>query len=334
MQNETTSAKERNKQIFVLAVAINEYESEKVSNLKGCVKDVEDLEKMLKEQYAIPEENYLVLKNEQATRANIIDSFRSHFVKLQAGDTAVFHYSGHGSWEDGSKEFVEASLEEAGNRNELLVVQNYGQEGVFNIADKELRWLIHELQFAEDQTPKNINFIGLMDCCFSGSLFRDTEKRSRITLPDNNQERGLKDYLEGQYQQLHETTGLKFPAVNFITFSACSPKESALEDNKGGLFTQALVTVLSQSKQELPSYADLHSRLKYKIEEGSGEAQHPFLEYEGKVNPYQSFLSQEVKAAQLLPPLIKKKEKWFTPVGAIHGIYESSWRKTEIQLYA
>ncbi|MEM8528891.1 MAG: caspase family protein, partial [Bacteroidota bacterium] len=334
MQNETTSAKESNEQIFVLAVAINEYESEKVSNLKGCVKDVEDLEKMLKEQYAIPAENYLILKNEQATRANIIDSFRSHFAKLQAGDTAVFHYSGHGSWEDGSKEFVEAGLEEAGNRNELLVVQNYGQEGVFNIADKELRWLIHELQFAEDQTPKNINFIGLMDCCFSGSLFRDTEKRSRITLPADNQERGLKDYLEGQYQQLHETTGLKFPAVNFITFSACSPKESALEDNKGGLFTQALVTVLSQSKQELPSYAELHSRLKYRIEEGSGEAQHPFLEYEGKVNPYQSFLSQEVKAAQLLPPLIKKEEKWFTSVGAIHGIYESSWRKTEIQLYA
>lgn len=335
MQNTTAASNEKDGQIYVLAAAINTYQAEKISNLQGCVKDIDDLSKVLKAQYDIPEENYLILKNEEVSRANLIEAFRSHFSKLKDGDTAVFHYSGHGSWEDGSPEFVEAGLESAGNRNELIVVQNYGEEGVFNIADKELRWMISELQYPKDQAPRNIQFIGLMDCCFSGSLFRDTEKRSRITLYNAQQKRTLSDYLEGQYQKMYKTEGkVAFPDANFILFTACSPRESALEGRNGGLFTQALTKALEDAKSNPPAYADVHTKIQHIIEANSVDSQHPFLEYEGKVNPYQAFLSQQVKAAKSLPPLIKKEEQWITPIGAIHGIQESSWKNSEIQLYA
>lgn len=319
---------------YVLSIAINQYRSADVSDLAACEKDVDQLKTVLQTQFKIPEEQYLVLKNEAATRANILRHFRHHFGQLEDGDTAVLHYSGHGSWEDTSPAFIEAGIEHFGGRNEVMVVYDYGDLGVRNIADKELRWLISEVQTLSTGQRKNISFIGLMDCCYSGSIFRSEEYLIRRTELSNTEARPLSEYLEGQYErQYQKEKSLHLPDIDYVMLSACGPKEYALETDKGGLFTQCLITTISQARNRSLSYAELFFHVRHQIQANSNARQHPYLHYHGSIHPYQHFLGSPHAPPPTLPQLVQRGNSWVANIGALQGVQASSWRRADIPVY-
>lgn len=323
-------------QVRVLSVAINSYKSNEVPNLRGCVKDVIGIKEVLEARYNIPENNYKILKNEEATRANIIEAFRSHFSDLQDGDTAIFHYSGHGSWEPTSQEFIDAKIENPGGRNELLVVHDYGEKGILNIADKELRMLISELQYNGTEKVKNIHFVGLMDCCFSGSIFKDglgAGMIRRTNLPDITA-RTLNEYLEGQYHEMYSKDNLHIPRADFVLLTACSPTEYALENDNGGLFSYFLKQVLSTERNIAPSYSEIHFLLSNAIRSQSKEDQHPYFEYAGNVNPFDSFLKGGEVQYHALPQISLKKDQWVANIGAIHGLIPEIYNNLELDIFS
>jgi hypothetical protein len=58
----------------------------RLRDLKGCVADAKDIALFLHEHYRVPHSQVKVLLNEQATRANIIQSIQD-FVVLPSFDT-------------------------------------------------------------------------------------------------------------------------------------------------------------------------------------------------------------------------------------------------------
>jgi hypothetical protein len=260
------------------------------------------------------------LSDKNATRHNIIDAFRKRFANLPEGSIALFHFSGHGSWEKTSAEFVEAGIEAPGGKNETLVPYDGGNSGNKNITDKELRLLVAELQ-VDQPTP----FVALLDCCHSSSQFRNAVSdtgsslfRSRLR-PGNQKPRALKDYLEGQFVNKDQ---LVLSDINYVSISACAAHEYALEGNDGGIFTTALIQLLEKYLQAgtWPSYATLFGAINARVLNQGRHQQHPQFEYKGDFNPADSFLSvTDTTMVDLLPISFDKIDGWIAQQGCIGG---------------
>ena len=189
--------------IKLLSIGINEYKSDSVKDLRKCVQDVELMQAFFSHKLGVPEANLRKLTNEEATRNEIIEAFRAHFQGLEDGDIAVLHYSGHGSWEDTHPAFIDAGIDTPGSRTEVLVCHDSRIDNTYNIADKELRWLVHELQYTPDGQPTGVQFVALLDCCYSGSMFRRVDEEVvRRMHPGSKDPRPLAMFLEQQYEQM------------------------------------------------------------------------------------------------------------------------------------
>ena len=129
------------KRVFALLVGINDY-SPAVGKLSGCLNDVDHFHGYLTDNYDRTRLQIEILKNRDATRPNIIELFRSHLGRAQAGDVAVFQYSGHGARWKSAKPFEQFY---PGGRDEGLVCFDSRGSGGFDLADKELAVLLAEL---------------------------------------------------------------------------------------------------------------------------------------------------------------------------------------------
>lgn len=91
---------------LALLVGVNAY-PDKISNLKGCLTDVELQWELLVHRFGFNPKDILVVADKQLsftnyeplkpTRDNILNAFKTHLGQAKAGDVVVFHYSGHGS---------------------------------------------------------------------------------------------------------------------------------------------------------------------------------------------------------------------------------------------
>ncbi|NER79775.1 MAG: caspase family protein, partial [Leptolyngbya sp. SIO1D8] len=149
--------------LYALLVGINEYRA--VSKLRGCVNDVEAVEQFLLEKCHVPEAHIRTLKDEEATRQNILDTFQ-HFLiqnpQIQRADQILFWYSGHGSRSRDTQ-----GIEPDGYL-ETLVPQDSRTEGIYDISDKEIAILLEDLAAAKGE-----NITVVLDSCHSGSGTRD-----------------------------------------------------------------------------------------------------------------------------------------------------------------
>ncbi len=325
---------EKTRKIKVLSIGIDHYAHDKISNLHAAVADAKKIKNFFTSALQVPKADFCQLHNEEATREAIIAKFRSHFQNLQPGDVAVFYYSGHGSTEPCSPAFVKVGLDNAGGKNEALVCHDSRINGTRNIADKELRLLISEVQ--HDSTGNHIpdiHFVCIFDCCHSGSMLRDSTIPTRIRLEQwEDRERSLDQYLEGQYQKMAK---LHIPRADFILLAACSPEQSALENDEGGYFTTALIDFLEDSynTKHYHSYAAFYSILREAIFQGTQHEQTPHLEYAGKVDPYDTFLQLQGKALATYPAIVQHDNQLKVNLGAIHGIVYEDVQQQEIPVY-
>ena len=79
-----------------LLVGVNQY-NQRLRSLKGCVTDVDLQRELLIHRFGFNPADILCLKDQDATRENILDAFEDHLIDAcGADDLAVFHFSGHG----------------------------------------------------------------------------------------------------------------------------------------------------------------------------------------------------------------------------------------------
>lgn len=95
------------KNVYALLVGVNAYEPP-VPRLKGCVADVEAVQAYLKAMPGIRLHDVL-LRDGEATKANITDQFLSHLGQAGPDDVALFYFSGHGTREAAHPVFWKSS---------------------------------------------------------------------------------------------------------------------------------------------------------------------------------------------------------------------------------
>lgn len=80
---------------YAVIVGVEEYDSPKVNNLTASVDDAERVYTFFLQHTAA--ENLILLRNKEATKANILKAMQRLFAKAKADDMILFYFSGHGS---------------------------------------------------------------------------------------------------------------------------------------------------------------------------------------------------------------------------------------------
>lgn len=143
----------------LLSVGINKYQNPR-QNLRGCLRDSNNISRVLTEIFSFNESRLLL--NSSATKSNILDSIHTLVSSSKEGDTAVFHFSGHGC--------KSLNRQEADMYDECLV--SYDHSWRDPLTDDDLREVL--------STHKpGVTLILFIDSCYSGGL--DDALESRVT---------------------------------------------------------------------------------------------------------------------------------------------------------
>lgn len=246
--------------LYALLVGINEYPAP-VRRLKGCINDVSAFDAFLDARCATQSFTYhsKTLLDSDATRQVVIDQFQQHLI-AQAGpeDVALFYYSGHGSQAPAPVEFWPF---EPDHKNETLVLYDSRQTGSWDLADKELAYLIEKL------SATRAHVLIILDCCHAGSGTREAweETNSRWQAPDERLRPAGSFLFETSYlgtRSLEKTSPgsgwAVLPQGRHVLLAACRDTQTAKEyfaDEKSwGAFSYFLRTALERYKGELTYY--------------------------------------------------------------------------------
>lgn len=306
--------------VYALLVGINNYKV--VSDLSGCVQDVERFEAFLRAR--VNPENLVepkILLNEEATRDAIIEGFEGYLSQAQDGDVALFYYSGHGSQEQAPPEFWEV---EPDRKNETLVCHDSRHGDIRDLADKELAYLIEKISSGKP----DLHTLVILDACHSGSGTRDADNEGvRMTAADNRTH-PIDSYLIKQPPAGTQVgdNWYKPPQGKHILMAACRPEEVARERVLGeerqmqGVFSYYLREALQNSGPDL-TYRDLFKHISAMVRLMIS-SQTPQLETQtDDIN--QKFLGGETLRPRTTTYSVSfdgASKSWVIDGGTIHGI--------------
>ncbi|MCI5163940.1 MAG: caspase family protein, partial [Candidatus Electrothrix sp. AX5] len=312
--------------IYALSIGINNY-SPSVGKLQGCLNDVDAVKSYLIDTFDKDKLCIETLIDSDATRANIIELFRSHLGQAGADDVVLFHYSGHGARCRSAGEFKKFYPD---GKDEGLVCIDSREPGGFDLADKELAVLLAEVAANEPHIAV------LLDSCHSGNATRKADDflqaRPRVT-HEIFDERPLESYLDGYYsKQLKKGKSLGIPASRHILLSACERVQKAWEGkDHRGVFSSSLLDALVESGPDI-TYADLFMRVRTVVRR-SAENQTPQFEAYQRFNGYSGFLGSTASTASRSYSIYFENDSWQAECGALHGLPSDSDKIVELALY-
>ena len=317
---------------YALLVGINKYhpESVGVTNLNACQNDVEAMQSLLKQLYATLDPKIETLLDAQATRKNIIQSFRDHLTaNADENTTILFYYSGHGSRQSLPKAFQQyvAGTERKYRKEETLVCYD-------SRAYIDNRWIEKDLAILiEEAAKKQAHIVIILDCCHSGS-----GTRSRPAMqPNNAQKREVKErvvegvlhrnYLDNYYEKMWEEKGdITLPNGTHILLAGTQKDrvswETTMDNKRRGVFTYYLEQALLANPHL--TYADLFSVVHPKVKQFTRDfktVQKPQFEAYNLFDAYSCFLTGAVadKTDKLYGIKVVRGE-WRIEQGEVHGL--------------
>lgn len=143
-----------------VCVGINDYPAG-IGDLRGCVNDADDWASLLMGSHGFTSITKLI--DSDATVSAITDALASLVDSANAGNVAVFTFSGHGTWEFDNP----ANPDESDNRDEALCAHDG------NILDDKIRTILNTLNDTARLTV-------ISDSCHSGTVTR-TGRSARVT---------------------------------------------------------------------------------------------------------------------------------------------------------
>jgi hypothetical protein len=307
---------------FVLQVGINDYTN--VPDLKGCVRDVENMKKVLIEKFAVPSTHIMALTDRQATREAIISAFKSQLIgnaKKYPNSLVIFQYSGHGS------RVPDQNGDEPDHMDSTLVpVDSRDPAGKhFDIVDDEIRDLFNEL------TLYTSNVLFLLDCCHSGNPTRGGEEAREIPIDTRPQpsERALTQVEKAALIRSQDRVGMLARNERYISIAASMPHELAFEidvnGQREGALTHFLIKRFKHVKPET-TYRELMAKVANDVT-AECPAQHPQVEGDLRRQVLAGSANREdpfIKINKIVGNLITVN------AGSVHGLTEG----TILSIYA
>ena len=239
--------------LYALLVGINQYSSTGgIPALRGCVADVTAMRSFLIERLGTPELHIRLLTDTQATRAAIIDGWRTHMRnQAGAGDLVLFHYSGHGS------QALSSDPGEPDGYDESLIAYDSRDPGQYDLLDKELAALIRAVE------QKGAEVALILDCCHAGHLTRarGVDRPLARQAPPDTRSRPPETVLT----ELAATRSGNV-ASEYVLLAACRDEELAneyrapVQQQWHGALTHFVLQALHTYHSDM-TWGDLHDRV-------------------------------------------------------------------------
>lgn len=236
-----------------LLVGINQYPDPR-NNLNGCINDINDMSDYLIKEKKFDKANIKLIKDEHATKANIMEGLAWLVKGAAAGDQIFFQYSGHGAQMP-----TQSKKGEADKLDEVICPYDFAWTDETALKDKEFNQV-----FA--QMPKGVEFIWVSDSCHSQDLSREFKmpipgifKARSMTPPLDIAERvmRIKASPKAVVQDLPKLAKL----LNLALISGCkSNQESAdavFNQRANGALTYFLLQSLTDKKDKPGSLKEL-----------------------------------------------------------------------------
>ncbi|SFM50371.1 caspase family protein [Nitrosomonas communis] len=266
-----------------LCVGINRYPT---APLFGCVADAQAWANAFKRMGF---EEPLLLLDEKASRANIIERLTSLVTSSRPGDVIVFQYAGHGT------QLPDVNRDELGgdSANEDEAICPYDFAGGAFLIDDDIGEIFNQL-------PSGVNLTCFIDCCHSGTISRfavgttpganvaDADERPRFIVASDELKQAHRHFRQNLNRRRSLTSGGP-SLMREVVFSACLSSEVAWESDGHGEFTVRALRVLQFGMDGL-SNEQFEQRVT--AEFGSTPRQHARL-----------YCAPSAKALHLLQPL-------------------------------
>ncbi len=225
-----------------LLVGINKYPNPR-NELRGCVNDILDMEHFISANNKMyPNENIKKLIDRQATKKEMVTQIKWLLEGAEAGDSLLFHYSGHGAQVPTHYNNIEKD-----GLDEIICPYDYDGSAATTLRDKEFAQLFAGI-------PKGVHFVWISDSCHAEDLSRDVDKGQATIY---RQFKGVMPINEGitsiNYDKLMEEEGGSFAPMampntkplNGALLSACASHELSadayINNRYNGAFTHYLI---------------------------------------------------------------------------------------------
>ncbi|WP_371819423.1 GUN4 domain-containing protein [Tolypothrix sp. PCC 7910] len=223
---------------YALLIGASEYESQKINNLSGVVKDIEAMQRVLQNSGigGFDEVKFLPNPDSDTMRSEIEQLFME---KCQKDDVVLLYFSGHGyRHEDGSLFFI--------SRNTQVNPQGFPRIGTAVDAK-----FIHQNYMSRSKSKRQVL---ILDCCFSGAFAEGMSAKDIANLSIKN--------------EIGEQLGGEGRAV--LTSSTAT--QQSFEDSGGGVYTRYLVEGIEKGSADsdndgVITVAELHEYAKRKVQE-------------------------------------------------------------------
>ena len=228
-----------------LLIGVGEYQIKK-NNLPGI--DL-DLAMMQQASQLMGFEEIKVLKNEQATFNNVVNTMNSFLINgVSKDDRVLLYYSGHGAQvKDVNGDELDDGVDELLTMHDMAVGRNQaGRPVISNIlVDDELNALLKRI-------PSD-NLLVLVDACHSGTSTRSMRIRHSI-LGDDVQVKPKFIQFEGMEASrgvsLKTTPSTQLSNdIPFVSLAAAGDLESSIATSKGSLFTLGVLSAVKNAAQ-------------------------------------------------------------------------------------
>ena len=301
-----------------LIIAIGDYPTEGLWPKISSVNDIPHIKSAFN-SLGFLDDNILIIKDDQATKAGILIAFQKLIDESNSGDLIFIHYSGHG------QQTVDANGDEIDGLDEAIVPfdspLNYDDlhyKGENLITDDEISVITLELR---KKIGKQGQLVLVMDSCHSGSGTRGVGRSrgtDKIMAPDN-----YKPKSRGTESNMGITIDDDniAPMASFFGASSRELNYETLDDQikPVGSLSYAFASIVSRMKSTF-SYNELFERIKLKMK-SIAPNQNP--QWEGPEDVY--FLGGEVTKEMILYTVESiNEDKVIASMGTLSEVYNGS----------
>ncbi|PPQ97869.1 hypothetical protein CVT26_013038 [Gymnopilus dilepis] len=249
--------KRSNTGIFALIIGIDRYQAKQIQSLRGAVADARAVRSYLVDSLNTPEDHIVVLENQSASRAAILEELRrlANNSDIRPGDPILIYFAGHGSQATAPHGWDAGGL--YGYIQLILPYDSYcgpkGQE-TQPIADRTLGACLDNIA-----AGKGNNIFVILDSCHSASGTRSEEGGSSYELVRSTRHPQHFPLEEGPLNA--EDLFSRTSSESHVLLSACGSSGQAWERDGRGVFTTALLDLLSNTPLKELRYCDIAMRL-------------------------------------------------------------------------
>ncbi|MBD2201074.1 GUN4 domain-containing protein [Calothrix sp. FACHB-1219] len=264
---------------YALLIGMSEYESRKINNLPGVVKDIAAMQRVLQnsEIGGFDEVKFLSHPDSQVMLSEIEQLFME---KCQEDDVVLLYFSGHGyTDEDGNLYFLSRNTE-------------VNSEGKPRLATAVEARLIHKNYMSRSKSKRQVL---ILDCCFSGAFAEGMSAKNIANLSIKNE---IREQLGGEgseiENEIREQLGGEGRAVltssireqlgeneireqlggegRAVLTSSTATQQSFEDQSLGGVYTRYLVEGIEKGSADSDNdgfitVAELHEYAKRKVQE-------------------------------------------------------------------